>query len=356
MLSWIGPTQIGRTAVVQLCLVAAATFVVVVGGASLIVTVVLIGTGVLMLLQQIASGVLPPAILLLGTSRWETVRLLGRLQRGVYPYRVVCLLEPTAVEKQRHSPLYWNHFQTANIRQLRPDTWRDVVFGVMQHVAHIVIDTRILTDCVTEERQRISELGFLDRTIFISDSGDKSTNVGGLDAPIPTGQTMNIVSPGSLLEELAKKGLKSESAPANNPLVGGIEFLQADVATAKQMKKVSEAGGPLRELIRDCARYGHGELVLDAQALLKLLEGETNGAIEVYKTLGRDISAVEEFLDKWGAASDQPAQRLIASLRRVYKQLCLLQRAVDRAYPGYVEDMISHLERSEADDDQTIDP
>ena len=90
--------------------------------------------------------------------------------------------------------------------------------------------------------------------------------------------------------------------------------------------------------------------------MLKLLEGETNGAIEVYKTLGRDISAVEEFLDKWGAASDQPAQRLIASLRRVYKQLCLLQRAVDRAYPGYVEDMISHLERSEADDDQTIDP
>lgn len=40
----------------------------------------------------------PPSILLLGSSRWESVRLFNLIERGIFPYRVIVLLEPTQTE------------------------------------------------------------------------------------------------------------------------------------------------------------------------------------------------------------------------------------------------------------------
>ena len=53
----------------------------------------------------------PPSVLVLGTSRPETVELRERIERGVYPYRVVVLLEPSTATASRHSTFTKNLFE-----------------------------------------------------------------------------------------------------------------------------------------------------------------------------------------------------------------------------------------------------
>lgn len=109
----------------------------------------------------------PPSVLLLGSSRWESVRLFNFIEQGIYPYRVVVLLEPSQTESARHSRHHWMHFEVDNLRLLGPHSWRDVVHRISGSVPIVVLDTRLASPAVVEETEQMIQEPFRDKTLFV---------------------------------------------------------------------------------------------------------------------------------------------------------------------------------------------
>jgi len=135
---------------------------------SLFATIVAFG------LSLLVDEFTPPAILLLGNSRPQTISLRHRLARAVHPFRVVVLFDDCAADSGLRLRLQRRYLKGDNFRTVRGD-WRDVAHPFMDMVPHIVFDCNIASPAVVEEARRVqADPGLLKKTLFVVDADGKA--------------------------------------------------------------------------------------------------------------------------------------------------------------------------------------
>lgn len=111
---------------------------------------------------------MPPAVLLLGNSRPETVKVREQLERGLFPYRIIVLLDSNVIKPTTHSAFQRNLLEWDNLSTSSNNEWRSVVHSLMYLVPAVILDTRIASPSVTEEFLRILKNPYLiKKAIFI---------------------------------------------------------------------------------------------------------------------------------------------------------------------------------------------
>jgi hypothetical protein len=102
----------------------------------------------------------PPAIIFLGTSDEQTVSLMRNIYWAISPLRVVALLD---------FPWWLGIIRYDNLRTRNDPTWRAVVWGLMDTVPLVVVDTRVASPAVVEEVIRMLNPVRQGKALFVSD-------------------------------------------------------------------------------------------------------------------------------------------------------------------------------------------
>jgi hypothetical protein len=279
----------------------------------------------------------PPSVLLLGSSRWESIRLFNLLDRGIHPYRVVVLLEPSLVERQRHSWFHWISFEFDNLRIIGPHDWREVVHRISERVPLVVLDTRLPSPAVVEETRRILEAPFRDKTLFLlADDGTAPSVAAALPgrslADLQTTRSTDVI------EKLKSMGLRQTTSPDDMPLVAKLSYSLNSKRIARGMTVVAHAGVPFHAALEAAERiHGRTSFVMAAHKLQEHLNGNPgDGALEVFAQLSDDIARVELFLNTWTPISEPEYKNVLTRVVAVRAALCNLQRMVDAAPPGFL--------------------
>lgn len=160
---------------------------------------------------------LSPSVILLGTSRNEMFRFRHKLERTLYPYRVVVLLEPSSSITACDGTFEKNLFEWDNLRTPE-DAWRSSVFWLLDTVPTIVIDTRIPSEGVVEEIQRLSRLGHLSKCILVADEEGRTPALNAAGVTAPRG---SVLCEASVAVFLKRKRLPHTTSPDDAPLLGG---------------------------------------------------------------------------------------------------------------------------------------
>ncbi len=155
----------------------------------------------------------PPSVLLLGTSRPESIDLRERLERMLHPYRVVVLFDSSVVAPLSRTDFQRNLLEWDNLRTSGRSDWRTIVHPLMDSAPVLVVDTRIASPAVVEETTRI--LGRHDlvaKTLFLTEpSGDSSSMEAGSHRTGSASETR--VTEGELRAALKNRGLTNTKSP-----------------------------------------------------------------------------------------------------------------------------------------------
>src|SRR5262249_15671421 len=116
-----------------------------------------------------AYQAVPPTVLVLGASRSETFQLRYRLERGLNPYRVVCLLDPELARAEISGSFQRNGLEWDNLRTSSTDQWRAAVHSLMLIASFIVLDARVGTPRVCDEVSHLITAGLSHKTLFVGD-------------------------------------------------------------------------------------------------------------------------------------------------------------------------------------------
>lgn len=134
---------------------------------SLVVPVPMLVAGALTACYLVTYLSTPPAVLLLGSSGFGSAYLISIINRGVYPYRCVALLDPVQSEAWRLPSADGVLFNLGNIRILGGHDWKKVVCRLVRMVPFIVVDTRIASPAVVDETLEISEEKFRGKVVLV---------------------------------------------------------------------------------------------------------------------------------------------------------------------------------------------
>lgn len=279
----------------------------------------------------------PPSVLLLASSRWESVRLFNLIERGIFPYRVVVLLEPSQTTPWRHSAHHFLHFEVDNLRILGPHNWRDVVDRMAERVPIIVLDTRLASPAVVEETCQIIQKPFRDKTLFVvaEDGSAPAIAATGSAISLPEYRFARL---GDVVGALKDLGLSETTSPDDSPLLARVSFERISKQIAQRMAAVARTGKPFTDALKAAERVnGHTPFVVAAQRLAERLTGEPGeGALEIFAQLSDDIAETEQFITVWSHVGGDVYQSVIACADAVYRELCQLQQVIDHAPPIFL--------------------
>ncbi len=158
---------------------------------------------------------LPPSILLLGASGAGTLALRHALERGLYPYRVVVLLEPTAAISATDSLFTRNLFEWDNVRT-SDGAWRASVFSLLETVPAIVVDTRLSTQGVVEEIQRMFNYQLDDKALFVTDDEGIAPALSAARVQVQAG---SVLREKEIIAELKRSRFRHTASPDDNPIL-----------------------------------------------------------------------------------------------------------------------------------------
>ena len=289
-------------------------------------------------LYTFALHAMPPSVLLLGSSRWETVRLFNLIERGIYPYRVVVLLEPSLTEPLRHSRFHWEHFEADNLRIIGPHSWRDVVHRTSARVPLVVLDTRLASPAVVEETRWMLEEPFRTKALFVvADDGSAPSVVAARpDTSLSDLRTVRVTEVVSALKTM---GLTKTTSPDDAPLLATASFARNSKKMERAMRTVAQTGMPFGMALDGAERtHGRTPFVTAARKLQERLTGNPgDGALEVFAQLSMDIVATESFITQWRPTTEPEYQLVVARAFAVHHALCSLQDAVDCAPPVFLQ-------------------
>jgi hypothetical protein len=128
-------------------------------------------------LVRTADVILPPTIMLLGTSVQEVTHTLAHLNALLPAHRTVALLQPRErLPFDVVQGFYFNNLRTAHAYE-----WRSIVFHLMDVVPVIVIDAPGNSAAVAEEIKRIKARGYQSRAVFVGEGGRRE----GASARVP---------------------------------------------------------------------------------------------------------------------------------------------------------------------------
>lgn len=109
----------------------------------------------------------PPSVLLLSSSRTAALFLREWLERSLFPYRVIALLDSSAPDRSGYGWFQRNLFNWDNFRTL-DGIWEPTVHGLAQMTPFIALDTRRATDGVVREAEHIVAQGLHRKTVFVT--------------------------------------------------------------------------------------------------------------------------------------------------------------------------------------------
>jgi len=111
-------------------------------------------------LSTFSWNIQPPTILLLASSKEESIDLFLAIKHSILGLRIVALLAPS----QEKITFYMDNFRTVDDSE-----WRTVAYPLMEKTPIIVVDTRQATSGVVEEVQRIlSYENLFPKTVFVT--------------------------------------------------------------------------------------------------------------------------------------------------------------------------------------------
>ena len=110
----------------------------------------------------------PPSVVLLTSSRPSALFLREWLERSLFPYRVIVLLDSHAPYRAGYGWFQRNLLSWDNLRTYRKD-WETTVHRLMQIAPFIALDAREATDGVVSEAEHIVAQGIQGKTVFITD-------------------------------------------------------------------------------------------------------------------------------------------------------------------------------------------
>lgn len=162
-------------------------------------------------LHIVTYQLIPPTVLLLGSSNPDSFSFRDFLERGLFPYRVVVLFNRARACQSGFSRFDKNQFDWDNLRTAR-DNWRKTVHPLMGVVPVIVVDTRVWTHLVEEEVEWIVRHGLTAKTVLTTFPQDA--------LPLSSRyEVMRQVPVWRLLHELRANGLVKAIHPDDNPLL-----------------------------------------------------------------------------------------------------------------------------------------
>jgi hypothetical protein len=162
---------------------------------------------------------LPPSVLLLGTSRHETFTLRHGLERSLYPYRVIVLIEPAAAVGATDSLFNRNLFEWDNLRT-SDGSWRTSVFSLIGSTPVIVIDARVPTKGVVEEIRRVYSQQLIDKLLFVADEDGSAPALAAARIQV---EASSVLSEASIGITLKRFRLRHTTSPDDNPTLGRLE-------------------------------------------------------------------------------------------------------------------------------------
>lgn len=155
----------------------------------------------------------PASVLLLGNSGPETLELRHRIERGIFPYRVVALFKPDAAKELPNASDVTNRLEWDNFRTVGNGDWRDVVHPLMDTTPLLVLDARIASKFVVEEAARVlGRYDLLQKTLFIGADGATPA----LPAEAANSQVV-VTSPDGVIALLKERGLTRTNSPDDIP-------------------------------------------------------------------------------------------------------------------------------------------
>ena len=159
-----------------------------------------------------AYQAVPPAVLFLAASRTESFELRYRLERGLHPYRVVCLLDPGLADPEMHGLFKRNTFEWDNLWATRISKWQTTVHPLMDMASFILVDARVGTPGVIEEISRIVAAGLFRKTLFIV---DEAGNAAALEANAisTTSNEVKVIREEEAIPVLKAIGLSKTASP-----------------------------------------------------------------------------------------------------------------------------------------------
>lgn len=286
---------------------------------------------------MLAMHITPPSVILLASSRWESIRLFSLIERGIYPYRVVALFEPSMVGRSRHSNFQWISFEFDNLRIVGSHDWREVVYSLTDLAPLIVLDTRFVATAVVEETRRILEDKLSDKALFIATDNDIAPTIDETNLTTSL-EDLRLSRFTDVVKKLKIMGLSQTSSPDDNPLISKLTFSQNSKKLGNLMWKAHlKAEAFETSLINLKSRIGYNDFVQSAYIMLKKLGGSPgDGALEVYAHLSEDIATIELFINQWANNLESEYYEVNNCLIKTYNALCALQRKYDAAPPSFI--------------------
>jgi len=284
----------------------------------------------------------PPSILLLGSSQWQTIRLLMRIQLGIHPYRPIVLLDPAAATKARSSWVEYGKFEIDNLRILGPHNWREIVFPLASDVPLIVLDTRLPSPAVVEETHRLLASNLKDKTVFIVNDDGTSPSIDSLGEHVDIANLATAKAE-TVVDTLRTLGMSRTQSPIDNPWY----YVLSSRRIEKRMRRVEMSGFRFTAALRR-AYHTHGDtpFVTDAGKLFDRLNNATGaGLAQVTAGLEGDIEATEAFISRWCMEDVPDYQRVVSAARYTCQCLGELQVVLDAAPPNFIKDTLDMLEQ-----------
>jgi hypothetical protein len=159
-----------------------------------------------------AYQAIPPAVLLLGTSRPETVNLRERLERGLHPYRIIVLLDSSVINSATHTPFQRNLLAWDNFRTTLKHDWLSVVLPLMDIAPMIVVDTRVASPCVIEEIRHTLNTQLITKTIFLTGINGQAPALDSV-GEIPSTLRPELSQEDQIISKLKEMGLTKAVSP-----------------------------------------------------------------------------------------------------------------------------------------------
>jgi hypothetical protein len=301
----------------------------------------------MMQMVNFSRDLVPPAVLLLTTSRWESVRLFTRLARGVWPYRVALLLDPKSCDESRHSKLHWQGFEDANLRLPPHVDWRVAMRSLASFVPFVVLDARVATAAVIEEVRHVAASpDRLRKTYFISDNNGA---VPALDAAelLHRRATANTCALEEIVDRLRRDGLRDTASPDDIPGFAERNFARQTTRLGQQMQRAGVISARLSAMISAFeARNGESELTQRINRLARPVNPNVgDGTRQIFDRLQPDIQTLEEILLRWPYwERAHPQHRFLLDQARVLcLELCEMQRMVDAMPPDFMDKSLQTL-------------
>jgi len=281
----------------------------------------------------------PPSVLLLGNSRWQTVRLMARIERNIFPYRIVTFLDDTSADLLHTNWLNHRKFEINNLRLQGIDNWRRIVFYLLRNVPQIVLDTRVPSPAVVEESKMVISEDLTQKILFIKMDDGTTPSIDSISTNIIFDKSkITTFKPQQVVGELRKRGLKRTKSPNNLPLMTPLVARKISDKVRGASRIIDNFGHAV-----SFARNEHGDtqFIEEAKDIFTRLVSGPGTLTE----LDKDMDEIQSFINRWEKDETVWIQSIVAIAKESYQAIGDLQIEIDTAPEDLVDEDRVRLNR-----------